>query len=195
MSSIEEKYGRFAQLALKDAAAKRDNLLNQLNEYKTQKLKEAESECLENAYKVVRRGVSAAKKNAADIIAREPMKYKQSLYVYREKLVDEVFEELLKRINEFKKASEYEDFLLESVSDTLANSGEGTKTVIIDVTDSKFSDKIAKKFTCNVICRENIVGGCIVENSDTKIICNDSINDKIKELRGSFLEDSKFSIY
>lgn len=195
MSSIEEKFERFAQLALKDAASKRDSILNQLDEYKTQKLDEAENECLENAYRTVKKGVFDAKKNAADIIAREPIKYRQSSYAYREKLVDEIFEELLKRIYDFKGTSEYEDYLIKSVSETLAKSGEGKKTVIIDMTDSKFSDKIAKKFTCNVICRENTVGGCIVENFDTKMIYNNSINDKIQELRDSFLEDSKFSIY
>lgn len=195
MSTIEEKFERFAHAALADAAMQRDNIIEQINEYKSKKISEVENECLENSYKIVRKGVADAKTHAAQMLAQEPAKCKRKLFEYRESLINEIFSELIKKINEFKNSDEYADFLINSVEDAAKSVGEGQKHIIIDKTDEKFEDVINKKFNCTVKYSEKIIGGCIVENVDTKLMCNNSISEKISELRANFLENSKFSIY
>ena len=195
MSTIEEKFERFAQLALSDAAAKRDNVLEQLDEYKSEKISEAENQCLENSYKIVRKGVADAKKKAGSIVSQEPSECKKKLFEYRESLIDELFNELNKKISEFKNTAEYSKFLINSVSDAVKNSGEGDKCIFIDKSDEKFADALKQQFACTVEYRADIIGGCIVENLSTKKIYNNSISEKISELRANFLEESKFSIY
>ena len=195
MLTDDEKFERFAQMAFKDAADKRDGIIKQLESYKSRKIEEAQTKCLEKSYKIVRKGVAEAKKKSGGMTAREPIECKKRLFELRESLVDELFSELGRKIEEFKRSEKYSDFLFKNISDTLGEAGDGEITIIIDKSDADFCSRMQEKFGYTVKCEDNLIGGCIAENKSSGKIYNNSIFEKISELRENFLADTNFSIY
>ena len=80
---MEEKLERFIRLALTEAASKRDEMIEEIESYKKEKLSETEDKCLEKSYKTVQSGVAAAKREHDKIIAMEPVESKKKLLAYR----------------------------------------------------------------------------------------------------------------
>lgn len=195
MSTIDDKFENFARMAINEASAKRDSAIKELEKYKAESIKNAEEECLEKAYKNVKNGVSKARQRYDDIVSREPSDCKRQLLEYRDSLISELFASLLEKVMEYKKSDEYKQFLFNSIKDGLERAGEGDIAVTVDKSDDKFSDEIKQTFGCELNYDENIIGGCIIKNISEKKIFNNSLSEKISEVRAKFLEESKFSIY
>ncbi len=195
MLTMDEKLERFIRLALTEAAAKRDGIIEETESYKAKELSKAEDKCLEKAYKAVQHGASEARKEHDRIIAMEPIESKKKLLAHREKLTDTLFDELLAKIKDFKESPEYAEFLYGKIEEAVAEVGEGKKIVFLDKSDEKFLFKIKEKFSCDALLTDGIIGGAIVENVDAKKISNNSLSDKIDDLRSGFLSETKFSIY
>ena len=60
---MEEKLERFIRLALTEAASKRDEMIEEIESYKKEKLSEAEDKCLEKSYKTVQSGVAGLRES------------------------------------------------------------------------------------------------------------------------------------
>lgn len=192
---MEEKLERFIRLALTEAASKRDEMIEEIESYKKEKLSEAEDKCLEKSYKTVQSGVAAAKREHDKIIAMEPVESKKKLLAYREKLIDDLFGELYKKIDEFKNSGAYEAFLTEKAQSAVSEVAGGEVTVLIDKSDEKFLPSLKEKLGCEVKLSDGILGGAVAENIGAKKICNNSLSERLAYLRENFLKDSKFSIY
>lgn len=195
MMSIEEKLDSFIKLAISEAAAKRDGILKELEEYKRLRLDEAENACLEKSYKIIQKGVSEARKKSDAIIALEPVENKKALLEYREELIDGLFKELIEKLNDFKKSGEYREFLIKNTQTAVEAVGDGELVILIDKSDEAYLRDLEKRFGFRVELSEGIIGGAVVKNITGRKVYDNSLNEKINTLREGFLEETGFSIY
>lgn len=194
MVSVDDKFDKFSSIILNDAAKKRDAELKKLEHKKSEMLEKAHDDILEKAYKIVQKGVAEARKNSDVSAAKGPAQAKKEVLLYRASLVDELFGELIKKINEYKKTDEYFVSLCQMTDNALKEINSDDAVICIDKSDEDLKDKLAQKYGLPVITVSGITGGVSVRSAKAGKAANNTYAEKIEMLKGNFLNSVKFTI-
>lgn len=180
---------KFRETVIHDAADRRDAMLKKMENEKKEFLEKSETAVFEEIYSALQKKRTEITKKSDEQISRALSESKKRLLQKREGIIDSIFSELLRRIDEFKKTDAYENYLISSVKNTVHSAGEGDLTICIDESDSRFSEKITGMFGAKTEF-EDITGGCRVINNTKHIICDNSLSSGIENLKNGFLERS-----
>lgn len=194
MESMTKKLNTFTSLVLKDASKKREEILEMVEREHNEKLTERENEFLQKAYEEIQNAVSEARKNSNELVLKEELEAKKQLLLCRQKIISEVMDEAEKRLREFALSEGYEEWLLEKTKKSLAEVGEGSKTVYIAPNDLRCKEALLQIENITVEADNTIFGGVKVYNSDKRIASDYSFNEMLAEEKRKFLQSSGLSI-
>ena len=194
MANLDEKFEKFTEVTLKTAAHRRDELLDEVQKERKQRIEQIENKHLEKAYKTVQRGVASAQKQAAEQVSLLASNSRRELLAYRETLIAELFDALKAEVIKFKQDTAYRDFLRQTIADGMAAVGAGDVQVTMDSTDGAYAGLVQEICGVQPDYRDGLLGGAIVASFEQKRICDNTLRAKIETAREGFLEWSKFSI-
>ncbi len=195
MEDAEKKLIEFEKLVLGEARQQRDQIVQEIEQYKHEKILDIEIELLENAYKRIQKEIASIIKAENEKVAKVAASCRKELLTRRENMVERIFSVLNERIAAFKETEAYAAYLLSAVSDGIAQAGGNNPLVCIDKTDMKFAKSIQNATGYEpVAAGENMIGGCKVHNKEKKIICDNSLVTMLEAVKEQFMEEIKISI-
>lgn len=195
MANLDEKFDKFTEVTLKTAAHRRDEMLDEVQKEKKQRVEQLETMYLEKAYKTIQRGVAGAQRQAAEQVSLAVSGSRRELLEYREALIEQLFDALEAEVNKFKQDAAYETFLRQAVKDGMATVGGGNIQVTLDSTDKAYAALVREISGVQPEFQDGLLGGAIILSYENKKICDNSLRARMDTAREEFLEWSGFSIY
>ena len=109
----------------------------------------------------------------------------------KEDLVDGAFEKALVKLKNFVKTKEYRSYLLKLIVDTAKKIGKKDLVIQVNAKDKRWltPDKLKSltmKAHCDFLISEktaDILGGCIIQSADFKIIYNNTLDNRLQEFK------------
>ena len=108
-------------------------------------------------------------------------------------LIEKLFADLKGKIADYKKSSEYKDYLEKCAEKGISEIGGKNFTLTFDTSDKETGGEIAEKLNAKAEFKDGLIGGVTV-SGEGNIACNMSFSSCIENLRETFLENSGFSI-
>lgn len=193
MADLEKKLVNFSHMILSEAERKKEKLMSELKEKQDAIVKEKETSFLADAYEDIQKAVARYAKENNERVMKLEMQLKKDVILEREKIIDQVFEDVQKRLIEFTAAPEYLDWLLNTTQKALDEIGDGDIRVTVE--DLKYKDAILARFggcTVSEAEEKDIIGGVIVYKEN--IFVNYTIKELLSEQHKNFLKTSGLSI-
>jgi V/A-type H+/Na+-transporting ATPase subunit E len=109
----------------------------------------------------------------------------------KENLVDVAFEKASVKLREFVETEEYHRYLLKLIEDAAEKIGQKNLVVQVNAKDQAWLTqdmlkRLSKKLHCELSLSnktEDYLGGCIIQTEDGKIIYDDTIDNRLQELK------------
>ena len=197
-SNVTEKLNNFTALVMRDAQAKREKLLSEVQKEYNDTLEQKENELLEGAYEDIQKTVNTARRKAGERVLHTELDSRKTLIKRREEMIDEVMTEARERLVEFTKSADYEKWLIEKAEKGLNEVGDGVKTIYISSADMRFANKIKALADGNITIEEiqdtGYIGGIRIVNTDRHVAADYSISEMLSEEKKRFLQTSGLSL-
>ena len=195
MEYTDKKLEKFRSIVMREALVKKEAIEQEVTGYKQKALQEQENELYEKAYFYIQEERRKLLKKTADQISRAMMEKKRSFFEERERIVDEVFAAVQKKLANYMQTEDYTQFLVGQIQASLKESGDGEKTIVINQSDERLlpvlKSKISAEFT---ISPQDIIGGCVIKNHTAHTILDNSLKEKLIFEKQAFIERSGLGI-
>ena len=124
----EKKLSSFKSLIMKDIDEKKELYDKELEEYKAALENAAKDEALQRAYGIIQREKNAIIKERHEKESRFAAEKKKELLKYRDEILNKIYSGLDKRLEDYRKTAEYEEFMIKTVTDGRDALGGGDVT-------------------------------------------------------------------
>lgn len=197
MENLTEKLNTFTALVMKDAAARRDEILASVEHERNEKLTAKEDEFLTEAYEEIQKSVSEARKHSNEKVLHEELEAKKKILLKREEIIAKIMEEAADKLKEFTKSEAYGEWLVKRIEKAVSEVGKGKKTVYISAEDMKYKEKIEAADSSITVAESDergFLGGARVYNADRKVAADYSFKELLAEQKSEFLQNSGLTI-
>lgn len=209
MGTIDRKIRRFEQIAKADAIKIRNSLITEIDEKINSAMKVAEQEYSREAHEIHIKEIEEAHKEAGYIMSTAQNAALNKVLQKRNEIVDNIFNELERKLTEFTKTEEYKPYFEKKLNEALAKTkeiiGERDHEIHIMLTEYDFNNlkENAEKIIENYFmkekvtideCDEKIIGGCVVKIEDLRLKINNTIMSIVDREREIFLQDNDLSL-
>ena len=198
-SNITEKLNIFTSLVLKDASAKREKLIEDVEKEYAERIGEKETELLQEAYNTIQHTIQDARKDANERVLHAEIDSKKKLILKREEIIEEVMSDAKREIVRFTESEKYGEWLLDKIEKALFEVGKGAKTIYISSDDIRFKEKIEQIPDMSGINVEaspehDFLGGAKVLNTDRKVAVDYSLKEMLALQKQAFLQNSGLTL-
>jgi vacuolar-type H+-ATPase subunit E/Vma4 len=197
MSKTTEKLTKFTEMVMQEASRMKLELKEQAEHEKDELIAASEIQYLRKAYERIQESVRKIDKTMNEEISRAILESKQALFNRRDEIINAIFENVKKRIQEFRKTEEYRETLESHLKVALGEAGEGDLRVLADPEDLELMEDIRARLNAGFKVQESeepLLGGFLIVNRSKGLIWDHSYISRINEERQSFLEKHHFSI-
>lgn len=191
MDRTEEKLLVFTDIVLKEAARKKQEILEKAEQTRREQVEAAELRLLQEAHDDIQEALRTLGRASNEEISRTILESKQALFTRRGEILDAVFARVSTRLAAFRETPEYCAYLKARILDGFDALGEGDIRVQTDASDmdmiAGLTDEIGKAFAVEE-SEEPLAGGCLFINRTTGRMWDDSFARRLETERQSFLE-------
>ena len=188
-ANMEQSFNKFKSLVLDDAQKQREEIFSDIEQTKKEELEQKHTEFLGEAYKTIQDNISKIQKANKEKILQKELSAKKELILYREQLVEKIFDDVKARLSEYMNTPEYAQWLNRKIKSALDESGDGDKIVYVSSADEAKVEKCGAE-----IKTADLFGGVKVSNETRGIIINYSIEELLEEQKSDFLKNSGLTI-
>jgi len=197
MRRVDEKLEHFANELMSDVGEERRTLINaletELREYNEVK----ENEMLTEAYEIIQSALENIDQQKNESLSKIIMGNRTRLFEKRNEILNNMYDEAINRIKEFKKTEGYKEMLLKKVAEAQKTLGDGDAWVKLDYSDAELKDYIKEKTGCSVELeskRIQLIGGCIVHNRTSQLIVDSTFSRKLDDAKADFVQRCNLEI-
>lgn len=177
---------------LKDAEARKENILAAAEEEKNKILSKKASAANEIAQEILQKAEADAKSKKERVISSAKLKVRNNKLAAKQEIIDEVFEKSINKLTELSK----EQFLNFVKNSILSMNLTGKQTLILNETglkfvDDSFIDELNKEAKATIALSKtagNFKGGFILENNGIEI------NSTYEALVSSLRDELEFEV-
>lgn len=192
-----EKTSKFLAAIQKYADEQKDNINNEVEQFKAEELKKATDEGLQDAYNLIHKEMDAMRTAISSEMAKRGEDGKAVLFKKRAAITNEVFEKAKEQLKQFTSSEKYEAQLLANAKEIADFFGEQSVTVYVRKQDMQYEDKILKYFTgkCTVQSATDInVGGLRAVCTDTLTMIDKTLETKLEAQKTWFYQNSGLKV-
>lgn len=185
--TTEEKLNHFYEFTIKNAYEKsnititeyKEALEEKFEDHKIAKLKQAEVDIL-NEKDIIKRENNDKYSHANQFIKKELIKKNQEF-------TDNIFQELIKLLNNYKKTKDYQNMLIKQINNIRMYAKWGEEQIIyLEPSDIDLKEELEKETNCTLTMAEDSFIGGIKAVVNKNILIDNSFLSKIEELRENF---------
>lgn len=192
--SLLEKY---TSAVLMDAQAQHNLLLEEIRNYRKAQLEKAEEEILNETYAMIQKEIAAVRYANSRRISLADLERRKNLLLLRKQITEKVFAEVSERIAGFTAGSEYVDFVCGLLKQTAREMPEGKTVLFVKKEDRKHAGAFLEAYGKPAVCEADeriLLGGVIVYNRDKGVVCNHTLDLRLRDQKDWFAARSGLSI-
>jgi V/A-type H+-transporting ATPase subunit E len=197
MNKIEEKFNKFSYMVMKEADAKKKEMISKAEKERAEMISEKERILLKKAYDHIHEAIAKIEKEHNEEVSKAILASKQAVFNRRQEILESVFSNVRKKLDIFKQSEEYKVFMIETIMKGLEKTGQGEKQVFIDGEDIPIVEEIKAKsgVTFDLLeSEEQLLGGCLICNKTKGIMYDYSFVNRLEAEKSAFLENYGLSI-
>mgnify|MGYP000971246020 CR=1 FL=1 len=196
MRNIYEKLRHFDEVILKDAAAERDKILQQIEADSQERIARERKKLEEQARQLLEKETVQAEVEKNNIISKAIINSRQLMVKKREEIVSSVYDETKRLLEDFvKKDDEYLPYFLKSINNALGVAGGNDSVVYLTASDmQRFArqlEQLKKELPFQVTFEQagdDIIGGCKVYNKTTDTVADETLAGRLESNKEKILE-------
>ena len=197
MDRTEEKLLVFSDMVLKDAAHKKQEILEKAEAARKEMVEAGELRLLKTAHDGIQDSLRAMGRASNEDVSRTILESKQALFTRREEIITAVFENVAARIAAFRKTPEYRDYFKRRIHEGFEALGQGEVQVLVDDEDRALAEslhaEIGRPYQ-GADAQDVLGGGCLFVNRTTGRMCDFSLQRQMEVERQTFLERYELSL-
>ena len=193
----ENKTDNFLKAIKKYAKAQKKSMRYEVNQLKTERLKEADEKGKKDKDALIREKLTEKHNSMTAQLAKKTQDGQKKLYIERSAMTDEVFKLATEKLIAFTQSDKYEPMLFDGAKAVAELFGENDCVVYVKESDMSYGDKIKSFFGGNaeVAADETIkIGGVKGFCKSMGIIADETLDSKLEEQRGWFVENAELSV-
>ncbi len=194
MRQMEEKLQVFEQEILKEANQKKTAIEQDTAREKQTRIAQKENEILTKAYQTIQKELGKIRREQNERLSKAASDSKRLVLNRRGEIIQNVFQQLVQRVEEYRATEDYTAFLLRCAKAGLEEVGSGDIVVLIDKRDLKQKTPLEKLGVPVEQDAMDILGGCRVLNRSRNVVSDRSLAKCIAEEKEHFLEEADFRI-
>jgi V/A-type H+-transporting ATPase subunit E len=197
MNKIEEKFSKFSHMVMKEADARKKEIISEAEKLRSQTISENENVFLKNAYDKIRDSMLKVEKEHNEEISKAILSGKQALFYRREEILKSVFTNVKNKLADFKQSDDYKSFMIETILKGLEKAGQGEIQVNADSEDIPLIEEIRAKTGAIfelTVSEEHLMGGCRIRNKTKGFLLDFSFTKSLSDEKAAFLENYGLSI-
>lgn len=194
MSSPEEKLAHFNEVILNDATSERDRILLQTKSEIDSLIERKKNEFQQQADEILKKEKALAEKEKNIAISKAIIESKQLLIKAREDMVNAVFNDVRKLLEDFVRKDDYYAFLSEEIKKSSRLAGKGEMVIYLKEDDlrrfSKELEALKEELPEGIYyegVKDDIIGGCRVLNRTERLIIDNTLLKKLEVRMDMFI--------
>ncbi|NSW90897.1 MAG: hypothetical protein HPY74_09565 [Firmicutes bacterium] len=194
MSSLEEKLAHFNEVILNDATSERDRILLQTKSEIDSLIERKKNEFQQQADEILKKEKASAEKEKNIAISKAIIESKQLLIKAREDMVNAVFNDVRKLLEDFVRKDDYYAFLSEEIKKSSRLAGKGEMVIYLKENDlrrfSKELEALKEELPEGIYyegVKDDIIGGCRVLNRTERLIIDNTLLKKLEVRMDMFI--------
>ena len=193
----KNKTDNFLKAIKKYANAQKNAMRGEVKQLKTERLKEAEERAKRDRDRLVREKLVEARNRNTAILAGKTQEGQKKLFIERSKMVDEIFSMATEKLKAYTETDAYPAKLRECAA-AVAEVFEGRNCVIyVSERDLGAAEEIKALFGGNAEVKADKtikLGGVRGYCAEMGIIADETLDSKLEEQRGWFVENAALSV-
>jgi len=204
MKDVNDSLENFSRIVLEKAFKIRDDMEDDLKKRTEKTMEEKENFYLEEAYRKIQAGKSKIIQEVNKNISKVKLEGKKELIIKRNEIIEEVFNNIIIRIKEFIDSDNYYEWLFNKIKGSVKTIADDNDILInINKTDEKHVNDLendlndyfkTKQIKVCIIPDNDIIGGAVILGKSKNFLINISIKEKMKDVKGQFLKQSKMTV-
>jgi len=180
----------FTRLVMQEASSKKKAILDDAKREKEELLKKREETFLEQAYLKVQDAVRETKKIRNEDYSKAVLESKKQLLQVRSSIMNEVFDNVIKRLRAFRRSDEYSTWLEKQIISGIEKIKDNEYLILCEEADKNIVEKIIKKHKINAKVEgalEEVEGGVIIKSTEKNLLIDLTLKNMIEEAKVDFL--------
>ena len=190
------KESKFLDAINKYAEQQKAQITQEIEDYKNTKIEQATEQGLQDAYDLIREDISRRKAVIVNDLAKKELALRNELFYERQTLADKVFDEARQKLVAFTKTDDYNRFLGRSLAEIKVKCGTARCDIAIAPTDEDKRGLIADVFPdARITADPHIqIGGVKANCPELGIMMDDTLDSRLEEQRGWFIETCSMKV-
>ncbi|HCC35504.1 MAG TPA: hypothetical protein DEQ02_07685, partial [Ruminococcaceae bacterium] len=138
----QDKIGKFVEAINKEAEKRKAQIEDETELFIKQEIDKAENEALQESYELIQQKIASLKQDIGRDLSRRELESRRQIFLRREEIEDEVFDEAKRRLSEFTKTGEYPALLRRSADRLAQRIREETIYIFLRPDDMQFGELI-----------------------------------------------------
>lgn len=190
--TLEEKLSKFSEALARETQKHGDKIVQEYEKTLKKNFDNHKDEAFRHADLQIKQAYTTYKKERSKFISTTNLNIKKVIRKRTMELKESLYVEIVEKLNEFKKSSEYLELIKNCIKKVEDYSHNSEFTIFIDKSDEKLIESI-HSFTNHKIkfSYDNIIGGIYAYLPNEKILLNLSFKDKLTDLIDEFNWDEE----
>jgi len=193
MSDTVSKTDNFLKAIEKYAEQQRSQIESEAEDFKEKELDKAEEEGLREAYDLIQKKMANINISIAGELSRAENASKKKIFMRRQEIEQEVFEQAEKKLVEYTQSAKYLERLQKSAKDISDVLTADDVVLYVKAQDMKYADKIRSAFKgkCKVEASDEIrIGGLTGISKSMGLLADETLDSRLEQQRDWFCENS-----
>lgn len=186
MSNPELKIANFERMVIGEAQQRRDKSLEDISREKEKALAKIKKELNEEAQRKYKSETKKLTKAKNERVFQKQLECKREILEERQRLVDMLFESVLRRLTAFVDSADYERYIDECLLKSRKRLEEATLIQIVRH-DEKFEDKFKSMGLKVEYIDKPIIGGFILIDEKNSVRIDETLFVKVEQSKAEFL--------
>lgn len=183
-TQVIQKLNRFTESVNSEVDEHISSIIDEANRLSSEKIKKTEDDCLQDAFNKIQKSVRDIESRYRRLYALEEQKCRMDVLKHREKLANEIFADIKKKICDFAGSEQYSDYLMKAASrEKLSDS----TIIVVSPRDEKYGKAISDEYNYRYKTDENIeLGGLMLVDDEQGLIIDKTFDSELEEQKKSF---------
>ncbi|MDD2362568.1 MAG: V-type ATP synthase subunit E [Oscillospiraceae bacterium] len=196
MTNSEEKVNKFVQAITAYAEEQRDIILREAETFKTERLKKAEQEVMEDANKLIQKETAEMRDEGVREMSRRDIEARKAVFTRRHQITDEVFRRAENELIEYTKKPEYTEYIIKMLENMISMLHGETVYMIAEKDGAmleSLSSLLPEKSSIET-ADDILIGGIRALNSENGKIIDNTLDSKLKSQHDRFILTSGLTV-
>lgn len=194
MSTENEKLERFAKAVNDEVDSQIEEILKQADVSRNEIIEKANDESLYEAYDKIKEEIKKITNKYVKIVSKAELDTKREILLYREKIANQIIDNVKNKLVEFTSSKEYGDYLIKLVKEEITNETKA-EDIIVYVSDKDiiYKNEIQKAVASDLRIENKSsikIGGVCVYFEKDSVIKDKTLDTALEEQKGQFNNSS-----